>query len=121
MKKKTNKEEDALLKVLIDAVKEKKGKDLVVGDLRGLEQAVCDYFIICHGDSTTQVNAIADSVEEFAIKAGARPRCKEGMQNAQWVLMDFFNIIVHVFQKDYRTFYQLEDLWSDGKIEKIKD
>jgi ribosome-associated protein len=122
LKKRINKNENALLKILIDAVQEKRGKDLIVVDLRGLEQAVCDYFIICHGDSTTQVNAIADAVEEFAKKkANTRPHCIEGMQNAQWVLLDFFDIVVHVFQKDFRAFYQLEDLWSDGKIEMIKE
>jgi len=122
LKKKGNKNQNALLKVLIDAIQKKKGKDIVVVDLQGLDQAVCDYFIICHGDSNTQVNAIADSVEELAIKnAETRPRCIEGIQNAQWVLLDFFDIVVHVFQKEYRTFYQLEDLWSDGKIERIKE
>lgn len=119
MKKKVNKKENALLKIIIDAIEEKKGKDIVVMDLQGLEQAVCDYFVVCHGDSTTQVNALADSVEEFAeTEADARPRCIEGKQNAQWVLLDYFNIVVHIFQKDYRAFYQLEDLWSDAKIQK---
>ena len=122
LKKKAKSGEKDLLKILIDAILEKKGKDPVVIDLRKLEHAACDYFIICHGDSTTSVNAIAESIEEFAIhQAGARPRSVEGKQVAHWIAIDFFTIVAHVFLKEQRMLYQLEDLWSDGKIKKIKE
>ncbi len=122
MKKNINKTETALLNVIVEAVQEKKGKEIVIIDLRDLDHSICDYFIVCHGDSTTQVGAIARCIQEMTEKkAGIRPRNIEGAQNAQWILVDFFNIIVHVFQKEIRTFYQLEELWSDGKLQVIKE
>jgi len=122
LKKKVNKNEEVLLSIIIEAIQEKKGKDIALLDLRGLEQAVCDYFIICHGDSSTQVGALTGCIEEFAMKkAGIKPFHVEGMQNAQWVLLDFMDIVVHVFQKEFRFLYQLEQLWSDAKIKNIED
>lgn len=111
-----------LLDTIIQGIFEKKGKEVINIDLTRLNYSICDNFVICHGDSKTQVNAIADSVEEkvkkdLSVKAGH----VEGKENAQWVIIDFIYIIVHIFQKEYRDYYKLEDLWSDGKILKIED
>ena len=121
MKKKANKADDQLLSEIIDAIQDKKGRAIVKMDLRDIPHAVCDYYIICHGDSNTQVSAIADSVEERLIQIKQKPRSIEGVRNSQWILVDLFNVIVHIFQKEARDFYNIEDLWADGKITHIKD
>jgi ribosome-associated protein len=111
-------EDESLVSAIIEAIREKKGKNIVKLDLRELKNTICDYFIICEGDSTTQVNALADNVEKQTyIQLSNSPHHIEGRENAQWILLDYFSVIVHVFQKDNRDFYKLEDLWSDGKIE----
>ena len=109
-------------KMIIDAIGEKKGHQIVSIDLREVEHSICDFFIICHGESTTQVSAIAESIEK-KLKEEARIRAHhvEGMQNSQWVLLDYFDILVHVFQEEYRSFYKLEELWADGKITRVKE
>ncbi len=111
-----------LLEVIIEAVKSKKGKEIVSIDLKKTENSVCDYFVICHGDSTTQVDAIADEVkiktkELLSIKVDHI----EGQQNKQWILLDYISIVLHVFIEDQRKFYQLEELWADGVIQKHAD
>jgi ribosome-associated protein len=120
--KKQKKSEIDLLHTIIDAIQEVKGKEIVKIGISTLEHSVCDYFVICHGDSTTHVNAIAGSVERFTIKEHKEhPLHVEGKLNSQWILLDYGNVAVHVFQEQYRQFYNLEDLWSDGNIEHIKD
>ena len=111
-----------LIDNIISAILEKKGKDVINIFLGDIENAVCDNFIICHGDSNTQVNAIADSIEE-KIKKNLREEVghREGLANAQWVLLDYSNIVVHIFQKEYRDYYKLEELWGDAVITKIMD
>ena len=107
---------------IIKGIQEKKGKSIVNFDITKLEQSITDNFIICHGDSNTQVNAIADSVEEFVKKElNEKPIHKEGAQNSQWILLDYGMVIVHIFQKEYRDFYNLEDLWADAKIQEIQE
>ncbi len=111
-----------LLDTIIQGIFEKKGKEVINIDLTRLNYSICDNFVICHGDSRTQVNAIADSVEEkvkdvLNIKAGH----VEGKENAQWVLIDFISIVVHIFQEKYRDYYKLEELWGDADITKIED
>jgi ribosome-associated protein len=121
-KKKNEVNELGLADSVIEAIKEKKGQSIVKIDLNNLKHSVCDYFIICQAESTTQVNAIADEVERQAyIKHQVIPHHIEGRENAQWVLVDLFDVVVHVFQSEYRKFYNLEDLWSDGKITEIAD
>jgi ribosome-associated protein len=108
-----------LAKTIVNAIEEKKGDNIVCLDLRDIENRVCDYFIICDGNSTTQIEAIAGSVE-FMVKKelGERPYRSEGYENATWILIDYVNVIVHVFDKETRHFYNLESLWADGeKIE----
>lgn len=102
---------------IIHAIQEKKGIDIVVLDLRHLADTVTDFFIVCHGTSTTQVKAIADSIEEEVRKQRnkERPWHVEGVEHAQWVLMDYVNTVVHVFLKDLREYYRIEDLWNDAE------
>lgn len=108
--------------LIIEAIREKKGKEIVTINLSKIENSICDCFIICHGDSYTQVDAITESVErKLKDDAGLRAHHIEGLQNSQWVLMDFFDILVHVFQKDFRTFYNLEELWADGEMVRVDD
>ncbi|MDQ3110728.1 MAG: ribosome silencing factor [Bacteroidota bacterium] len=105
-----------MAKSIVNAIEEKKGDNIICLDLRDIENRVCDYFIICDGNSTTQVEAIAGSVE-FMVKKelGERPYRSEGYENATWILIDYVNVIVHVFDKETRHFYNLESLWADGE------
>ena len=107
---------------IIRGILEKKGHEVVCIDLSQVENAICDYFVICHGDSNTQVNAIAESVEkEITEQLSVRPGSVEGMNNAEWVLLDYGHTVVHVFQKPFRMRYQLEELWGDGKVTRIEE
>lgn len=117
MKKKETKtgNDDALLLSIIEGIEEVKGHDIKILDLRNIEAAIADYFIVCTGTSTTQVEAIARSAENFTRKQlDERPRRVEGVRNAQWVLMDYFSIIVHVFYEPMREHYDIEGLWADA-------
>lgn len=106
----------------IEGMQDLKAQNIVVLDLRGIDQAVTDFFIIAEGTSNTQVEGIADSVEKV-IKENLdeKPWKKEGKENAQWLLIDYFDVVVHVFLKEYREFYNLEGLWADAKIERIEE
>ena len=102
-----------LLPYIIEGIIEKKGKELVNIDLRKLEYAACDNFIICHGDSVTHVRALADAIEEkIEDKLTMRVSHREGIENARWILLDYGNIVVHVFLKEARDYYRLEELWE---------
>jgi ribosome-associated protein len=114
------KEELSLKDLIIEAIKEKKGQEIVVINLKELKQSIADYFIICHGNSNTQVETIADFIERHTrTEIRERPLHVEGTNNAQWVLLDYSDVIVHVFQEPYRRFYNLEDLWADAHQELI--
>jgi len=105
---------------IVEAIKQKKGHNIVVIDLTENQQAVADYYIICHGNSSSQVEALTDNIERFArTETSEHPLHIEGQQNALWVLMDYGDIIVHVFQEEIRSFYNIEDLWADAKKEVI--
>ncbi len=111
---------EILLSNIIEGVKNLKAKDIVSIDLTSLEHRICKYFVICHGDSNTHVNAIAESVTgEVKEKLDIPAVHKEGQDNACWILLDYGAVVVHVFQKECRDFYLLEELWADGKIERI--
>ena len=117
MKKKETKtgNDDALLLSIIEGIEEVKGHDIKILDLRNIEAAMADYVSVCTGTSTTQVEAIARSAENFTRKQlDERPRRVEGVRNAQWVLMDYFSIIVHVFYEPMREHYDIEGLWADA-------
>jgi ribosome-associated protein len=122
-KQKTLKDSAAILaESVIKGIQEKKGKEIVCLDLRKIDNAICDYFIICHGDSNTQVDAIADSIDDEVKKElGEDPWHSEGFENAEWILLDYVDVVVHVFQKHIRDFYKLEKLWGDAEITVIPD
>jgi ribosome-associated protein len=104
-----------ILKVIINAIQDKKGEHIVSLDLRKIPEAVADFFIICEASSSVQVRAIADWVEESVKKQCGEPPYKhEGHSASQWVLIDYVNVVVHVFQSETRKFYRLEEMWSDG-------
>ena len=104
------------LKVIADAMLEKKGQDVVSLDLRSIGTAISDHFIVCNADSAPQVVAIADNVEERMIEKCRRKVTRtQGKENAFWVILDYGDIVVHVFQTPYRSFYRLEDLWADAE------
>ncbi len=111
-----------LVKAAVDGILEKKGKDVKVLNMRALEQAVADYFVICTGNSPAQIDAIVDSVDEFVKKnTGENPINIEGRQNMEWVLLDYGDVVVHVFLPETRDFYKLEELWSDAEIQTIEE
>jgi len=114
-------ESEKLSEVVINGIIEKKGKEILVMDLRDIHNSVSDFFIICHGTSNTHVEAIVDSVEHVVRTAlGNKPWKKEGLQNAEWILIDFVDVVVHVFLEPSRKFYSLEDLWADAKITRVE-
>ncbi len=118
----TTDETVSLLDAIIDGAQEKKAKNITVLNLTRLENRVCDYFVVCDADSKTHVEAIAGSVEEFVKnKTGEKPYHSEGYENAEWVLVDYINIVVHVFQREIREFYNIEGLWADAEVTVIKD
>ncbi len=121
VKKKKEIASKELTNLVIKGILEKKGKEIVKLDLSNISNAVCDFFIICHGTSKIHVETIADSViDEVNKESGVKPAHKEGFLNAEWILIDYFDVVVHIFQKSQRDFYRLEDLWADAIIERIE-
>ncbi|MDB4107380.1 ribosome silencing factor [Bacteroidia bacterium] len=113
---------NALAEVIVKGMQEKKAKNIVKIDLSKVNEAAADYFVICHGDSDRQVKAIGDSVEEETLKVlKEKPVSREGQGENRWVLLDYVNVVVHVFQKDVRSFYEIEELWHDGKFTTYED
>ena len=111
---------NVLLASIIKGIEEVKGNDIDILDLRAIDTAVCDYFVICNGNSNTQVNAIVNSIQKLVSKElKDKPWHVEGTDNGEWVLMDYVNIVVHVFQKQIREFYNIEGLWGDAQITSI--
>ena len=112
---------DELITLIIAGIEDVKGQNINILDLRSIENSVCDYFLICDGNSNTQVNAIVNSIQKKVSKsAHEKPYQIEGVENAEWVLMDYINIVVHVFQKQKREYYDIENLWGDAKITEIE-
>ncbi|MAN29372.1 MULTISPECIES: ribosome silencing factor [Mesonia] len=112
---------DQLITHILQGIEEVKGKDIQILDLREIENTVCDYFIICNGTSNTQVNAIVNSIQKTVSKAiKDKPWHVEGTENAEWILMDYVNVVVHVFQKHIREYYDIESLWGDAKSTTIE-
>lgn len=119
---KKNNSNDVLLTNIIKGIEEVKGNDIDILDLRAIDNSACDYFVICNGNSNTQVTAIVNSVQKTVTKEiKDKPWHVEGMENAEWVLMDYVNIVVHVFQKNIREYYNIESLWGDAKITTIEN
>lgn len=117
VKNKTTTQSTNISEVIVHGIQEKKGNDIVRLDLRNIHSSVADYFVVTHAESSTQVKAIANSVEEEVFKAlGIEPFRKEGLQNAEWILLDYFDVVVHIFKTDKREFYGIEDLWGDAEM-----
>ena len=108
---------EELSKVIVKGMEEKKASSIVVMDLRDIKNTVADFFVICSGTSDAQLDAISTSVEEEVLKVSKEsPWRSEGKTNKQWILMDYVNVVVHIFLKDTREFYGLEELWGDAKV-----
>lgn len=111
---------ELLTKKIVQAIQEIKGRDINTIDLRNISNSISEFIVICHGDSNTQIEAITRSVEEIVKRdLGEKPAHVEGLENCEWVLIDYFSVIVHVFKKDRRDYFQLERLWADAYIQKI--
>lgn len=111
-----------LIEQVVEAIQDKKGKNIVIADMTGLGNTICDYFVICEGHSNTQVSAITDSIWEGLIdKFGHKPFAVDGQRNSQWVAMDYGEVFVHIFLPDVRAFYDIEHLWADAKLQYIPD
>jgi len=120
--KKRQDETELLLGSVLQGLFEKKGKDVLKIDLRKLESRITDYFIICHGSSVNQIDSLCDSVEDTVRKeTGEKPSHIEGLDNCFWVLLDYGNVVVHIFLEEYRQFYSLESLWADAPMESMRD
>jgi len=118
---KDNLSADQLITAVISSIEDVKGNDISILDLREIENTVCDYFIICEGTSNTQVNAISNSVQKKVSKElKENPWHVEGEDNAEWILIDYVNVVVHVFQKHIREYYDIESLWGDAKTTLIE-
>ncbi len=113
---------EQLVQTIIKGIQEKKGSNIVVADLNGIDSTICQYFVICQGNSPAQVEAITDSISETARKEmKEKPTHIVGLENAQWVAMDYTDILVHVFLPDIREYYDLEHLWDDASLTHIPD
>lgn len=113
---------EEVIKQVIEGIQDKKGKGIVVVDMLKLGNSVCDYFVICEGNSPTQVSAITGSIEDMVrINCGKKPYAVDGLKNSQWVAMDYGDILVHIFLPDVRTFYDIEHLWADATITSVPD
>ena len=114
------KEKNELLQSIIEGIQEKKGKNITSIHLKGISGSICDYFVICEGNTPTQTSAIADSVEELVRKnTKEKPIKVQGQQRAEWIAMDYGNIIVHIFLPELRGFYNIDHLWEDAQTENI--
>ncbi len=110
------------MKVITKAIQDKKGENIISMDLRKIPEAVADFFVICEATSTTQVKAIADYIEVMVKEnCGENPYHHEGHSAMQWIIVDYIDVVVHIFQPETRKFYKLEDMWSDAVVEEFKD
>lgn len=120
-KKPTDKETNALREAIAEALLEKKGEDIIELDVRGLS-SVTDFFIICHADNETQIKALSNSVITTTDeRVGEKPWHKEGLNARRWITLDYVNVVVHIFYKDLRYYYNLEKMWSDAPTVRIGD
>jgi ribosome-associated protein len=111
-----------LSKLIVKGMQEKKANDIVLMDLRKVKNSVADFFVICSGNSDKQLDAIADSVDAEVLKGlNENPWHIEGKNNKEWMILDYTNVVAHIFRKDRRTFYALEKLWGDAEITEIED
>lgn len=112
--------EEILANKIAEILDYSKGHKILKMDMRKIDNCFCDFFVICHGTSNTHVASMADDVEEKIIKeSGEKPLHIEGRNHAQWIILDYGNVIVHIFQEEYRNYYQIEDFWADAEITEI--
>ena len=112
--------EDSLISNIVDGIENVKGLDVSILDLRDIENTVCKYFVVCTGSSNTHVSAIVNAIKKNVSKElREKPFQTEGNENAEWVLIDYINVVVHVFQKQIREYYNIEELWGDAKTTKV--
>ena len=115
-------ETKALIEAITEGIQDKKGKRIVIADLTEIDDTICNYFIICQGNSPSQVTAIVESIHERArVEAHLKPYAVDGLRNANWVAMDYGEVLVHIFLPEARQFYDLELLWADAKLNEIPD
>lgn len=112
----------SLVDAVVEGMKERKAKNITVMNLAGIENRVTDYFVVCDADSNIHVNSIADSVEDTVAKlTGEKAYHSEGRQNNEWILVDYINVVAHIFKRETREYYNIEGLWGDADIEHISD
>jgi ribosome-associated protein len=122
IKKKNQVSAEILSKYIVKGIQEKKGTDIVILDLTHIGNAIADFFVICTGNSDSQLDAISESIEKVVSEsAGEKPWRSEGKQNKEWILLDYVNVVVHIFRNKARSFYGLDELWGDAVITKIED
>ena len=113
---------EVLSRLVVKGMLEKKAANIVVMDLRNVKNSITDFFVICSGNTDPQIAAIADSVDEEVFKGSKiNPWHQEGRQNREWILLDYVDVVVHVFRKDRRKFYDLESLWGDAELTQIEE
>ncbi len=111
-----------LVNTIVDALQDKKGKNITTVDMQNLPGTICQYFVICEGNTPTQVSALSDSVwDKVSENLKEKPLGAEGMRNAQWIAMDYGSVILHIFVPELREYYNLENLWADATLNKIPD
>ena len=111
-----------LVEKITEGIQEKKVKNIVVADLTNIDDTICNYFVICQGDSPSQIAAITDSIKDYVREeTGNKPIAIDGLRNTQWVAMDYSDVLVHIFLPEVRAFYNLENLWADAKLTTIPD
>lgn len=111
-----------VIQQIVEGIQDKKGKEIVIVDMLKLGNSICDYFVICQGNSPTQVSAITDSIEDTVrVNCKKKPYSIDGLRNSQWVAMDYGDILVHIFLPDVRKFYDIEHLWADATLTEIPD
>jgi ribosome-associated protein len=121
VKNKNAQESTSISEFVVHGIQEKKGNEIVRLDLRNIHSSVADYFVVCHAESSTQLKAIAQSVEEEVFKAlKLEPWRKEGLQQADWIILDYVDVVVHIFKTDKREYYGIEDLWGDAEMQSYK-
>jgi ribosome-associated protein len=116
-RKKKQEPKEILIEAVVEAMADKKARSPIIIDFTVLKGVLCDAFVICHGNSRTQVEAIAGHViGEVKKKTGLNPVHQEGFENAEWILIDYFDVVIHVFQEERRRFYNIEQLWADARV-----
>jgi len=114
-------ENEQIVNEIVEGIQDRKGKEVVVVNLTKLKEAPCSYFVICEGDSNVHVNSVAISVKDWVRDhIDIKPYATDGFENCEWIAMDYGQIIVHVFQRQTRAFYDIEHLWADAEINELK-